>query len=453
MVDTVSGTGSYCAGGIGVPVSLGSSVSGVRYQLFLDGTPVGYPFVGTGSPISFGSRSAAGVYTVVGTNPFTTCASTMFGNATVSITPAVAPSVTLSSTIGSSVCAGTSGVYTANPVNGGTAPTYQWMVNGLPVGTGADTLNYTPANGDVIKAILTSNATCASPLTAENRTTVTVMANGTPAVAVTTSTNDSICVGTQVLYTAIPTLGGTSASLVWKKNGTVVGTGYTYSNLAPANGDNVNVTLHSSYACRTIDSAVSSNNLLTVLPYNNPTVTITATPGDHIYIGQRDTLTAVVTNGGSNPTYQWQINGMDVAGANSATFIRSNFANGDVVTCNVVSSGLCGGISAGKDITIFVKDPTGVKQITTLGSDIAIVPNPNKGAFTIKGTLAATTDQDVTVSVTNMVGQVIYTGIVTTNNGVINERIQLNNGIASGMYILNLRSGSEQTVFHVVIEQ
>ncbi len=452
-VDTVSGTGSYCAGGVGVPVNLGGSVSGVRYQLFLDRTAIGYPSVGTGSALSFGTRTAAGVYTVVATNPFTTCTSAMFGDATVSITPTVVPAVTLSSSISSTVCAGTSGVYTATPVNGGTAPTYQWTVNGLPVGTGADTLNYTPANGDVVKAVLTSNATCASPLTADDRTTVTVMANGTPAVAITTSTNDSICVGTQVLYTAIPTLGGTSASLVWKKNGVVVGTGYTYSNLVPANGDNVNVTLHSSYACRTIDSAVSANNLLTVLPYNNPTVTITAAPGDHIYIGQRDTLTATVTNGGSNPTYQWQINGVDVPGATTNKLIRNNFANGDVVTCNVVSSGLCGGLSAGKDIMISVKDPTGVKQITTNGSDIAIVPNPNKGAFTIKGTFAATTDQEVMVTVTNMVGQVVYSGRVMTQNGNINEKVQLNSGIANGMYILNLVSGNEQSVFHIVIEQ
>jgi len=81
------------------------------------------------------------------------------------------------------------------------------------------------------------------------------------------------------------------------------------------------------------------------------------------------------------------------------------------------------------------------------------VPNPNKGTFTLKGSLGTSTDEEITVEVTNMLGQVVYNGNIVAHNGELNEKISLKSDLANGMYILSLRSGTDSKVFHVAIEK
>ena len=52
-----------------------------------------------------------------------------------------------------------------------------------------------------------------------------------------------------------------------------------------------------------------------------------------------------------------------------------------------------------------------------------------------------------------MLGQQVYKSNVTARNGQLNERISLGGSVANGMYMLSLRSGTDNEVFHIVIEQ
>jgi len=89
-VFSVNGGGSYCPGNPGVPVGLSGSETGVSYQLILNGsTNVGSPVNGTGSAISFGNQTAAGMYTVSAKNIASGVTSGMSGSATVIVNPAV----------------------------------------------------------------------------------------------------------------------------------------------------------------------------------------------------------------------------------------------------------------------------------------------------------------------------------------------------------------------------
>ena len=107
VVQIITGGGSFCSGGAGVPVGLSGSVSGILYQLYNGGTPVGSPMVGTGGAISFGLKTVPGVYTATATNTVTACSSNMSGSATIVINP-LPPLNNV--TGGGSYCAGGAGL-------------------------------------------------------------------------------------------------------------------------------------------------------------------------------------------------------------------------------------------------------------------------------------------------------------------------------------------------------
>ncbi|NVO20895.1 MAG: hypothetical protein HXX13_14440 [Bacteroidetes bacterium] len=88
----VTGGGSYCAGGTGLPVGLSGSQVGVNYQLQIGGINTGLAVAGTGAAISFGNKTAAGTYTVIATLTATGCTRQMNGNVIITILPLPATS-------------------------------------------------------------------------------------------------------------------------------------------------------------------------------------------------------------------------------------------------------------------------------------------------------------------------------------------------------------------------
>jgi subtilisin-like proprotein convertase family protein len=447
-VYTLTGGGVYCAGGIGVNVGLSNSDIGISYQLYNNaGAALGSPLAGTGLPLDFGPQTDSGNYSVIATNISTGCASLMGGTAYIFINPTVPPSVSITSAAGLTVCTGTTVTFTANPVNGGFSPTYQWSVNGVNTGTGV-TFSYVPANGDVVTVLITSSP-CASPDTGSSSVVMAVVPFAMPTVSVTTSVGgSSSCAGNPVTFTAMPVLGGTAPAFKWIQNGIAVATGPTYTYI-PADGDIIRVVMYSSFACRLADSVVSSNIVMDVLPVFTPVVTINSFPGLSISPGQSDTFTAIVSGAGPAPTYQWRINGVAVPGATTFIFITNTLSNGDAVSISVTSSGPCGGITTTKTVYMNVGS-TGVNTVAT-GMVIRLAPNPNKGTFNIKGSMPG--NEDVYIEVLDMLGQTVYKSSITPKNGEIDELINLNNNLANGMYMLNVRSGNEAKTFHFVMEQ
>ena len=112
---TMTGGGSYCAGGPGVAVGLSGSQLGVNYQLFCGLSPVGPAIAGTGLPISFGLQTGPCVYTAIAVNAFG-CSTAMTGSAAVTVNPMPLPIVCPLS--GCAGCVGIS-VLLTDPTPGG----------------------------------------------------------------------------------------------------------------------------------------------------------------------------------------------------------------------------------------------------------------------------------------------------------------------------------------------
>ncbi len=447
VIYSVTGGGNYCASGAGMHVGLTGSQPGVSYVLYYGSAVTGY-MPGTGFPLDFGALTPGGIYTVQATNVTSGCVRDMTGSASIMVVPLVAPVVTLAASPDDSVCPGNSVTVSPMPVHGGLSPTYSWQVNGAPVSAGTS-YTFIPADHDVVTVAMTSNASCITTSSATGSVTLNVLTPAAPAVSVVADPGDTVCQHTHVTYTAIPAFGGYNPSYVWRVNGAIVGTGLVYA-YNPLPGDVVNVFMTSDYRCRLADNAISGDMVMDVEPMTTPIVKITPDPGFMVPEGTPVTLRTTVTNAGPSPTYKWRMNGMPVPGATEATYTHV-FHDYDSVVCAVTSNGACPGIT-GYDWIFISVYPLGLQQQQGAAT-IRLTPNPNNGNFTISGDLGTLSSEPVSVTVTDMLGQVVYTGEVTPRNGRIDQSLSMSNNLANGMYMLSMAWGSDRQIFHFVIRQ
>ena len=75
--------------------------------------------------------------------------------------------------------------------------------------------------------------------------------------------------------------------------------------------------------------------------------------------GMLDTFTAIATNAGATPIYQWRLNGVNV-GTNSATYTNANLAPGDVLVCRLTPSldGCASSVFTSDTIAVRANDQT-----------------------------------------------------------------------------------------------
>jgi uncharacterized protein YjdB len=453
VIYTVTGGGSYCSGLGGMDVQLDGSVAGFNYQLYNGSTGVGTPMPGTGGLLDYGFMTAAGTYTVLATDTLTGCVNAMASSAPIIVIPSYVPSVTVTASTPTSICAGTFSTFSATASYGGSAPAFDWKVNGTSVGTSGASYGYTPSNGDVITVTLHTSAACTFPLTVSDTVTMTVNPFLLPAVTIASSLDstraeDTLCAGIPVSFNASVVNGGASPVVMWFKNGTHVATGSTYS-LTPADGDVIYTKLHSNYPCTLADSVSSNYIAMRVYPEYIPVVTIDVTPGVNVAKGQADTFTAVATGAGPAPTYVWMVNHAVVPGATSSVFVRNNLNNKDSVTCVVKGTGLCGRVSF-NSVEMNVST-TGIQQLSGVLDNIKLLPNPNSGSFHITGNLNGANKQQLAVEITNMLGQAVYNGKLNVQGGKLDEQISLDNSLANGMYMLKLSASDENKSFRFVI--
>lgn len=85
--------------------------------------------------------------------------------------------------------------------------------------------------------------------------------------------------------------------------------------------------------------SVTSSTTITVYPTLAPSVSVSAS-ANPVLTGTPVTFTAVPTNGGVNPTYQWKKNGTDISGATNSTYTTTP-NDGETYTCVMTSNYIC----------------------------------------------------------------------------------------------------------------
>ena len=248
------------------------------------------------------------------------------------------PSLTITADA-NNTCPGVPVNFKAVPTRGGTVPAYQWQVNGINAGSNSsDFTSKTLANGDIVTCTLTSNETCVTTPTAQsNAITINIINAVAPTVTIAES-NNNICEGSTVTFTATPVNGGTAPIYQWKLNGTVIGSNSSaYTNNSLSNGDEISCVLTGNLGCQ---SPVASNSIkMTVIPVVKPALTISASTNG-ICAGATVSFTAAPVNEGTAPVYQWKLNGNNT-GSNSPVFSSSTLSNGDVITCTLTNNAVC----------------------------------------------------------------------------------------------------------------
>jgi len=306
-----------------------------------------------------------------------------------------------------SVCQGTSVTYTAFPENGGSTPAYQWKVNGQNAGTNNSTFAYTPVDGDQIQVVMTSSLTCVTGNPASSNVISMIVSNTLAASVNITASQNSVCQGTSVTFTAFPENGGSTPAYQWKVNGQNAGTNNSTFNYSPLNGDQVQVVMTSSLTCVTGNPATS--NVISMIVSNNLAASVSITASQNsVCQGTSVTYTAFPENGGSSPVYQWKVNGQN-AGTNNNTFAYTP-GNSDLIQVVMTSSLTCvTGNPATSNTIEMVVNPSVLSLIANpmQGGTVSYTGTPQIGQIVVLDAVPA--NGWAFVNWTNSIGEVVST--------------------------------------------
>jgi len=189
---------------------------------------------------------------------------------------------------------------------------------------------------------------------------------------------------------------------------------------------------------------VKDTVFLQVLPTLTPSVVVTASENP-VYAGTLVTFTANVTNAGPSKSYQWQVGGVNVDGANGVTFDYAP-TDGQVITCVVNSAYNCLTINPVSDSEIMeVRNRTNY-WYGGVSEDWGTPANWTQGFVPLAGNdvVFATTDNYTSVAQRNLVldiDRTIGNLINATTKSVIipaGKSLIVNNNIVQTPLLTNL---------------
>ncbi|MEI8202195.1 MAG: T9SS type A sorting domain-containing protein [Bacteroidota bacterium] len=276
-------------------------------------------------------------------------------------TPNVTPSVTITADR-QTVCAGSPINLTAVPVNGGSTPSYDWYVGGIVQSSHLSTLQIAPNLSSNVYCKMTSSVICVTANNVQSNTiNFTTVPNVTPSVSINASALN-VCAGSNIIFTATPTNGGTTPSFNWYLGGSLISGGTsTFVNIAANSSSNVYCTMNSQVACVSANNVQSNILNFIANPIVSPTVNISAS-ANPITTGTSVTFTPTIQSGYTVSAYNWFKNSINVA--SSATYTYSP-SNGDQIYVKLTFNESC--TSQSSSNTVVMNVVTSLPTVVTYG--------------------------------------------------------------------------------------
>ena len=187
----------------------------------------------------------------------------------------------------------------------------------------------------------------------------------TPTISVNVSANP-VCGGIPIQFTATES-GLSNPGYLWQLNGNTVGTNSpAYTNNNPETGDTVICFLSDLTPCNSTPT-VNSNPIIMTVDTGTPFPVAVISSANNICGGDTTLFTATAAGAGSNPSYQWEINGL-ATGSGKDTLACSGLQNGDSVYCLVTGNAACSLPNESNKVIAMIKETPSV----FIGNDTVI---------------------------------------------------------------------------------
>ncbi|MFN8207170.1 MAG: hypothetical protein U0T82_07150 [Bacteroidales bacterium] len=331
----ITGSNSVCQGTSGVSYNVAAISNALSYVWSFTGTGATINGTGNSVTIDFSPGATSGNLTVYGVNA---C-----GNGVVSPSLAITlnqPPTPVLSIPDSSICEGSTALFTAGPGAGPAISNYNFRINGSSMQSGpANTYSSVAvSDGDVVTVVAQTAASCY-----DTSSIIPMIVYPVPVVLLTSSDADnSFCFGTSVTFSAT---NGYSL-YTFRVNGATVQTGgsnvYTSSSLL--DGQSVEVLVQNALGCTTLSNSIIN----TVL--NLPVVSLSSSDADNKFCaGTLVTYTA--TAGYTN--YDFRLDGATVQTGASNVYSSNAFTNNQSIDVIASNSSGCTDVSSAIVITVY----------------------------------------------------------------------------------------------------
>jgi len=294
------------------------------------------PAASSGSIACFGGSTTVTVTASGGTAPYTGTGSftRTAGTYTFTVSDANGCTATTSITVTQPTTLAASASYAPIACFGGSTSVNITATGGTSPYTGTGT--FTASAGNYSYTVTDANG-CSTLVSG----TITQPAAVAPIINASGPT--SFCSGGSVTLST-----GAFTSYLWN-------TGATTASINVNGTGNYFVTVTNSSGCTGTSSSIAVN----VTPTVTASVSISSNAPATILASTSITFTAVASNGGTAPAYQWKKNGVNV-GTNSNTYTNNVWTSGDVVTCVMTSNASCvvGSPATSNGITITITPVT-----------------------------------------------------------------------------------------------